>query len=90
MKELFKKLDISPKNNNLYLIAFSHSSYVNEHHLKSDYERLEFLGDSVLGMVTASYLYRHYDVVEGDLAKIKSVVVSEKILSEIALSLIHI
>ena len=48
MKELFNKLNIKPKNVELYNIAFSHSSYANENSLQSDYERLEFLGDAVL------------------------------------------
>ena len=51
-------------------------------------ERLEFLGDSVLGMVTASYLYESLmDNPEGDLSKIKSTVVSEQALAPIALKM---
>ena len=40
--------------------ALTHSSYANEKHMKklSDNERLEFLGDSILGMIVAEYLYR--------------------------------
>jgi len=37
MKRLFDKLNIEPNNIELYNTAFSHSSYVNEHHLKNDY-----------------------------------------------------
>ena len=48
MRELFEKLNISPNDEKYYITAFQHSSYVNENHLKSDYERLEFLGDAVL------------------------------------------
>ena len=48
MEELFNKLNIVPKDINLYKTAFSHSSYVNEHKVKNDYERLEFVGDAVL------------------------------------------
>jgi len=55
---------------------------------KSNNERLEFLGDSILGAVCATLLYQSYkEKSEGDLAKIKAVVVSEDILSVIALSL---
>jgi ribonuclease-3 len=55
---------------------------------KANNERLEFLGDSILGAVCATLLYQSYkEKSEGDLAKIKAVVVSEDILSEIALSL---
>ena len=39
MKTLFQKLGIKPKNLNLYKTAFSHSSYVNEHKVKNDYEQ---------------------------------------------------
>lgn len=68
-------------------LAFHHRSYSNENesHKHLNNERLEFLGDSVLGMATAAFLYE--DMVnnpEGDLAKIKSNVVSEKILAPIA------
>ena len=50
MEELFQQLNIHPKDKKLYQTAFSHSSYVNEHKQKNDYERLEFLGDAVLCM----------------------------------------
>lgn len=67
--------------------AFHHRSYSNEEHGQRhlNNERLEFLGDSVLGMVTASFLYEDMkNQQEGELSKIKSVVVSEKILAPIA------
>ena len=67
--------------------AFHHRSLTNEMKNAKNNERLEFLGDSVLGMVTASYLYRTLENPEGDLAKIKSAVVSEKALAPIALSM---
>ena len=62
MKELFKKLNIEPKDINLYNTAFSHSSYVNENHLKTDYERLEFLGDAVLELTVSDYLYNKREI----------------------------
>ena len=65
--------------------AFHHRSLTNEMQGVKNNERLEFLGDSVLGMVTASFLYKKLDNPEGDLAKIKSQVVSEKALAPIAL-----
>ncbi len=65
-----------------------HRSVSNETSNKSNNERLEFLGDSILGAVCASLLYQAYkDKAEGELAKIKAVVVSEDILSGIALNL---
>ncbi len=77
MKELFDKIGISPKNIELYNLAFSHSSYVNEQHLKSDYERLEFLGDAVLELVMSDYLYNHFDYLEGKMTKLRSNYVCE-------------
>ena len=65
--------------------AFHHRSLTNEKKGVKNNERLEFLGDSVLGMVTASYLYNSFENPEGDLAKIKSAVVSEKALAPVAL-----
>jgi len=65
-----------------------HRSVSNEIGSKVNNERLEFLGDSVLGAVCATLLYKKYNEKnEGELAKIKSVVVSEDILSEVALKL---
>lgn len=69
-------------------LAFCHRSSSNEDaSLKNcNNERLEFLGDSVLGMATSSYLYRNLpDNSEGELAKIKSIVVSEKALAPVAI-----
>ena len=62
-----------------------HRSVSNETGNKANNERLEFLGDSILGAVCATLLYQTYnEKSEGDLAKIKAVVVSEDILSVIA------
>ena len=77
MDKLFQKLGIVPNNKDLYRLAFSHSSYVNERHLKADYERLEFLGDAVLDLVVSDYLYRHSDKKEGDMTKIRASYVCE-------------
>jgi ribonuclease-3 len=67
-------------------LAFSHRSFANENPGATDNnEKLEFLGDSVLGLVVSEYLYTSLpDKVEGDLARIKSFVVSETSLAEIA------
>jgi ribonuclease-3 len=62
-----------------------HRSISNEIHSKTNNERLEFLGDAILGAVTASLLYNGLaENSEGELAKIKSVVVSEATLAAIA------
>ncbi len=68
-------------------LAFSHRSFANEHHKDIDNnEKLEFLGDSILGLIVSEFLYRNYyqTMVEGDFARIKSFVVSEDSLAEIA------
>ena len=48
------------KNKELLTRALTHSSYANENKLPHDNERLEFLGDSVLGFVTAEYLFAEF------------------------------
>ena len=82
MKELFNKLSINPIELKYYDTAFQHSSYVNEHKLKSDYERLEFLGDAVLELVMSDYLYNNLDFKEGDMTKIRASYVCENALYE--------
>lgn len=77
MKELFNRLNIKPKNLELYTTAFSHSSYVNENHIKSDYERLEFLGDAVLELVASDYLYKTKTIDEGEMTKLRASYVCE-------------
>jgi len=70
------------KDKNLLVQAFTHSSYANENNV-TDYERLEFLGDSLLGCIAAEYLYGHYISDEGELTKIKSRLVSAKSLYKV-------
>lgn len=77
MEELFNKLAIKPKDLSLYQTAFSHSSYVNEHKVKNNYERLEFLGDAVLDLVVADYLYTHHKEDEGEMTKVRASYVCE-------------
>jgi ribonuclease-3 len=84
-----KKAGLRFRRSDLLDLAFCHRSFVNETTEDIDNnERLEFLGDSVLGIVVADYLFRLLpDRPEGDLAKIKSHVVSEDALADIALQL---
>lgn len=82
MKELFNKLKIKPRDMKYYETAFQHSSYVNENHLKNDYERLEFLGDAVLELVMSEYLFRNWNFKEGDMTKIRASYVCENALFE--------
>lgn len=80
---------ISINDLSLLNLAFTHRSYANETNEDVDTnERLEFLGDSVLGMCVADWLFRKLPAKqEGDFSKIKSVVVSEDSLAQIARSL---
>lgn len=84
---LKEKIGYKFENNVLFRKAMTHSSYANEQrarHLQNN-ERLEFLGDSVLGFVTADYLYNHYpELPEGELTKLRAAVVCEQTLYEIA------
>ena len=76
------------KNLGLLNLSFMHRSSSNESANKENNERLEFLGDAILGAAAATLLYQNLgNRPEGDLAKIKSVVVSEDVLSAVALEL---
>lgn len=81
-------LDYEFNNKELLITALTHSSYVNEHAGCVSNERLEFLGDSVLGLITAENLYKVYDGCgEGALSKMRASIVKEDSLYEFALDL---
>ena len=68
----------------LLTVALTHSSYANEHHCPNN-ERLEFVGDSVLGMVVAEHLYRRYPTLpEGQMTRLRAELVCERSLWEVA------
>ena len=72
------------KNEQLLKQALTHSSYANEKHLKklSDNERLEFLGDAVLEVVSSEFLYQNYPkLTEGQLTKLRASIVCEPTLA---------
>ncbi len=72
----------------LLLEALTHTTYANEHPRARANERLEFLGDSVVGMVIAAHLYERYsDLPEGELTKIRAAVVCEPSLASRARAL---
>ena len=84
LKELEKKLQYEFHDKNLFSQALTHSSYANEHRLDHSRcnERLEFLGDAVLEIVTSDFLYHKYDALpEGDLTKIRASIVCEPTLA---------
>ncbi len=75
------------RDQDLYKLALTHSSYGNEKKYKNtqNNERLEFLGDSVLSIIVSNYLYRNYpQLSEGELTKIRAGVVCESALAKLA------
>jgi ribonuclease-3 len=86
MKSLEEKLEYTFQDPKLLENALTHSSCANESRGKlSSNERLEFLGDSILGMVVADYLYRnHPNLPEGDLTRIRATLVCEESLAAVA------
>ena len=75
--EILDRLNIIPKNEKLYMQAFTHTSYSNEHLECESYERLEFLGDAVLELVISDYLYNKKHLEEGTMTKMRSGYVCE-------------
>ena len=90
MEALEEKLGYRFANRALLENALTHSSYANENRAKGvqSNERLEFLGDSILGMVVADHLYRnHPDLPEGELTRTRAALVCEESLVEVAAEL---
>ena len=84
----FTHYEYTFKNPTLLQNALTHSSYANENRDKGvrNNERLEFLGDSVLGLICARYIYSEYRALpEGELTKLRAAIVCEGSLHEFAL-----
>lgn len=83
-REFEERIGYHFKNEKLLLQALTHSSYANEHHMgknKSN-ERLEFLGDAVLEIISSEFLFREYpDYTEGELSKMRASMVCEPTLA---------
>jgi ribonuclease-3 len=87
LEEYEKLIGYEFRDRGLLETALTHSSYANEHKTES-YERLEFLGDSVLGFVTAEYLFENMGhLSEGQLTKTRAALVCEKSLCGFSRSL---
>lgn len=87
VKEITTKLGIKIKKIELYEIAFTHRSYLNEakKEIRAHNERLEFLGDAVLELIISEYLYtKHPDHPEGDLTSFRSAIVKAPSLAKFA------
>ena len=76
--ELFEKCSDELKD-----LAFTHSSYANQHGTESN-ERIEFLGDSVLSTIVSDYLYKHQHQTEGKMSKVRARFVCTENLSALA------
>lgn len=74
--KFLEKYGIHIKNKDLLLTALTHTSYSNEHNCES-YERLEFLGDAVLELITSEYFFKNKNLQEGEMTKIRSRYVCE-------------
>lgn len=86
LAQLESKIKIQFKDRNLLQSALTHRSYLNENRKwpLPHNERLEFLGDAVLELITTEYLYRNFPNPEGELTNLRSALVNYKMLSEIA------
>ncbi|MGB4984513.1 MAG: ribonuclease III [Erysipelotrichaceae bacterium] len=81
IEKLFDKYQINQEVTNLVKRAFYHSSYIHEHHKKQSNERLEFVGDAVLQLYSADKLYNIYQIDEGEMTKLRSLLVCERTLA---------
>ncbi len=79
--EFLKKFNIKIKDYKLLETALTHSSYSNEHNVEN-YERLEFLGDSVLQLITSEYFFKNTNYQEGEMTKLRASYVCEQALAE--------
>lgn len=87
LAELEKKIEYKFQNNMLLKQALTHSSYANEQKIRKngDYERLEFLGDAVLEMISSEFLFKkNPEMPEGKLTKLRSSLVCEPALAQCA------
>ena len=89
MYKLEEKIGYHFRDRELLQTALTHSSYANEKHGEAQsYERLEFLGDSILGLVTAEFLYTHEPrLPEGRMTRLRAELVCEVSLHKTALEL---
>ncbi|MCK4891960.1 MAG: ribonuclease III, partial [Candidatus Pacebacteria bacterium] len=84
--ELEKKIKIKFKNKDFLRQALVHRSYLNEHkEFELDHnERLEFLGDAVLELITTEFLYNNFSNPEGELTNFRAALVNRKMLAKIS------
>lgn len=85
LNKLETKLGLNFLNKSLLVEALTHSSYINQNKSFKHYERLEFLGDSILQLCISEYLFMNYpEKPEGELTRTRALIVCENSLYEIA------
>ena len=87
LQQLQQKIGVHFRDPGLLLEAVTHSSFANEspHVSPRDNERLEYLGDAVLQLITAEYLYKHHPgAAEGELTQTRSAMVNTNTLAQLA------
>ena len=84
-EQLESRLGVEFRDRDLLETALTHRSFANEQGLETNYERLEFLGDAVLGLVSAEWLFLRYpDDPEGKLSELNAYLVSRPVLADLA------
>ncbi|SDN26916.1 ribonuclease III [Alkalicoccus daliensis] len=84
-KQFLESIGVTYEKEDLFIQAFTHSSYVNEHRIRphDDNERLEFLGDAVLELAISQYLFKLFDhMSEGEMTKLRAAIVCEPSLAK--------
>ena len=77
LKQILSRYNIQINRTDEFLLAMTHSSFANEHKLESN-ERIEFLGDAVLGLLVATYIYNNFPkMTEGAMSKLRATYVCE-------------
>lgn len=85
MKSITDIFNIKTDDSSLYKTALTHPSFSKENNLTYNYERMEFLGDAVLKLMISNILYKKYpDYTEGQMSKIRSIIVSDATLFKIS------
>lgn len=85
LQEFWANNKIIPKNKSLYIQAITHASYTALHKDFSDYQRLEYLGDSILQFLSGDYLIKKYpDLDQGMLTRVRSTAVRTETLGEVS------
>ena len=82
MENFEKIIGYSFKDKSLLELSLTHSSFAHKNNVENN-ERLEFLGDSILGYLIAEFLFDNYNLKEGELSKIRAKIVSCENLSKI-------